>query len=126
MAHELPALPYEMNALEPVISKETLEFHYGKHHNTYVTNLNNLVPGTEFESMSLEDVVMKSSGGVFNNAAQVWNHTFYWNCLSPNGGGEPSGALADAINATFGSFDAFKEAFQNPQRPISDRAGPGW
>ena len=87
MAHELPALPYAMNALEPVISQETLEFHYGKHHNTYVTNLNNLVPGTEFEDMSLEDIIMKSSGGVFNNAAKVWKHTFYCNCLSPNGGG---------------------------------------
>ncbi|MCG7946138.1 MAG: superoxide dismutase [Fe], partial [Candidatus Thiodiazotropha taylori] len=81
MAHELPALPYAIDALEPVISKETLEFHHGKHHNTYVTNLNNLVPGTEFESASLEDIIMKSSGGVFNNAAQIWNHTFYWNCL---------------------------------------------
>ena len=99
MAYELPALPYEKNALEPVISQETIEYHYGKHHQTYVTNLNNLIPGTEFENMSLEDIVKKSSGGVFNNAAQVWNHTFYWNCLSPNGGGEPRGALADAINA---------------------------
>jgi Fe-Mn family superoxide dismutase len=123
MAHELPALPYEMNALEPVISKETLEFHYGKHHNTYVTNLNNLIPGTEFENLSLEDTIMKSSGGVFNNAAQVWNHTFYWNCLSPNGGGEPSGALADAINAAFGSFDAFKEAFS---KSAATNFGSGW
>ncbi|MBT8429075.1 MAG: superoxide dismutase [Fe], partial [Gammaproteobacteria bacterium] len=123
MAHELPALPYAMNALEPVISQETLEFHYGKHHNTYVTNLNNLVPGTEFENMSLEDIIMKSSGGVFNNAAQVWNHTFYWSCLSPNGGGEPSGALADAINAAFGSFDAFKEAFS---KSAATNFGSGW
>ena len=123
MAHELPALPYAMNALEPTISQETLEYHYGKHHNTYVTNLNNLVPGTEFENMSLEDIIMKSSGGVFNNAAQVWNHTFYWNCLSPNGGGEPSGALADAINAAFGSFDAFKEAFS---KSAATNFGSGW
>ena len=123
MAHELPALPYAMNDLEPVISQETLEYHYGKHHNTYVTNLNNLVPGTEFENMSLEDIIMKSSGGVFNNAAQVWNHTFYWNCLSPNGGGAPAGALADAINAAFGSFDAFKEAFS---KSAATNFGSGW
>lgn len=111
MAFELPALPYAKDALAPHISEETLEYHYGKHHQTYVTNLNNLVPGTEFEGLSLEEIVKKSSGGVFNNAAQVWNHTFYWNCLSPNGGGEPSGGLANAITRTFGSFDAFKEAF---------------
>lgn len=111
MAFELPPLPYAKNALAPHISEETLEYHYGKHHQTYVTNLNNLIPGTEFENLSLEDIVKKSSGGVFNNAAQVWNHTFYWNCLSPNGGGEPTGALADAINAKFGSFAAFKEEF---------------
>ena len=111
MAFTLPPLPYEMNALEPHISKETLEYHYGKHHQTYVTNLNNLIAGTEFESASLEEIVRKSSGGLFNNAAQVWNHTFYWNCLSPNGGGQPEGALADAINAKWGSFDKFKEEF---------------
>ena len=111
MAHELPALPYAIDALEPVISKETLEFHHGKHHNTYVTNLNNLVPGTEFENASLEEIIMKSSGGIFNNAAQVWNHTFYFAGMGPNGGGEPTGALADAINAAFGSFAEFKEAF---------------
>lgn len=111
MAFELPALPYAKNALAPHISEETLEFHYGKHHQTYVTNLNNMVPGTEFEGKTLEEIIMASSGGVFNNAAQVWNHTFYWNCLSPNGGGEPTGALADAINAKFGSFAAFKEEF---------------
>ncbi len=111
MAFELPALPYAKDALAPHISAETLDFHYGKHHQTYVTNLNNLVPGTEFEGLSLEEIVLKSSGGVFNNAAQVWNHTFYWNSLSPNGGGEPTGALAAAINAAFGSFDGFKEAF---------------
>ena len=111
MEHTLPALPYAMDALVPHISAETLEFHYGKHHKTYVDNLNNLIKGTEFENASLEEIVKKSSGGVFNNSAQVWNHTFYWNSLSPNGGGAPTGALADAINAKWGSFDAFKEAF---------------
>ncbi len=97
MAFELPALPFAKDALAPHISAETLEFHHGKHHQTYVTNLNNLVPGTEFEGLSLEEIVVKSSGGIFNNAAQVWNHTFYWNCLAPNAGGEPTGELADAI-----------------------------
>ena len=111
MEHTLPALPYAMDALAPHISAETLEFHYGKHHKTYVDNLNNLIKGTEFENASLEDIVKKSSGGIFNNAAQVWNHTFYWNGLAPNAGGAPTGALADAINAKWGSFDAFKEAF---------------
>jgi Fe-Mn family superoxide dismutase len=111
MEHTLPALPYAMDALAPNISKETLEFHYGKHHQAYVTNLNNLIKGTEFENMGLEDIVKKSSGGVFNNAAQIWNHTFYWNSLSPKGGGEPAGALAAAINGKWGSFAAFKEAF---------------
>ena len=113
MAFELPALPYEQNALEPHISAETLEFHYGKHHKTYVDKLNGLVAGTDMENASLEDVVKNSEGGVFNNAAQIWNHTFYWNCLSPNGGGEPTGAVADAINAAFGSFAEFKEQFTN-------------
>lgn len=111
MAYELPALPYEKDALVPHISVETIDFHYGKHHQTYVTNLNNLVPGTEFDGLSLEDIIKKSSGGIFNNAAQIWNHTFYWNSLSPNGGGEPTGGLANAINRTFGSFQEFKEAF---------------
>jgi Fe-Mn family superoxide dismutase len=111
MVHELPPLPYAKNALEPHISEETLDYHYGKHHQTYVNNLNNLIPNTEFGNMSLEDIIKKSSGGVFNNAAQVWNHTFYWNCLSPNGGGEPSGTLADAINQKFGSFATFQEEF---------------
>ena len=123
MAHELPALPYEKNALEPVISQETIEYHYGKHHQTYVTKLNDAIPGTEFENMSLEDTIMKSSGGIFNNAAQVWNHTFYWNCLGPNGGGEPTGALADAINAKFGSFEEFKKAFNNA---AVTNFGSGW
>ncbi len=123
MAYELPPLPYGKDALEPHISQETLNYHYGKHHQTYVTNLNNLVTGTEFEGLSLEEIVTKSSGGVFNNAAQVWNHTFYWNCLSPNGGGKPSGALADAINSTFGSFSAFKEAFT---KTAVTTFGSGW
>lgn len=123
MAHELPPLPYAKNALEPVISEETLEYHYGKHHQAYVTNLNNMVPGTEFENASLEEIVMKADGGIFNNAAQVWNHTFYWNCLSPHGGGQPSGALADAINDAFGSFDAFKEEFS---KSAGGNFGSGW
>ena len=99
MAHTLPPLPYAEDALAPTISKETIEYHYGKHHQAYVTNLNNLIPGTEFENLSLEEIVKKSSGGIFNNAAQIWNHTFFWNSLSPNGGGAPTGALGDAINA---------------------------
>jgi len=123
MTHTLPDLPYAIDALAPHISKETLEFHYGKHHQTYVTNLNNLIPGTEFESAPLEDIVKKSTGGIFNNAAQVWNHTFYWNSLSPNGGGEPSGKLADAINAKFGSVEAFKEAFN---KSAAGNFGSGW
>lgn len=113
MAFELPALPYEKNALEPHISSETLDYHYGKHHATYVTKLNGLVEGTEMENKSLEEIIKSSDGGVFNNAAQIWNHTFYWHCLSPNGGGEPTGALADAINAKWGSFDDFKAAFND-------------
>ena len=111
MEHTLPQLPYALDALAPYISKETLEFHYGKHHQTYVTNLNNLIKGTEFENSTLEEIVKKSSGGIFNNAAQVWNHTFYWFGMKPNGGGAPTGALADAINAKWGSFDKFKEEF---------------
>jgi Fe-Mn family superoxide dismutase len=124
MIHKLPELPYAMDALQPHISKETLEFHYGKHHNAYVTNLNNLVSGTEFENMSLEDIVKKApAGGVFNNAAQVWNHSFYWNCLSPNGGGEPSGKLLDAINKAFGSFAEFKAQFT---KSAVTNFGSGW
>jgi len=111
MTHTLPALPYAKDALAPVISAETIDFHYGKHHQAYVTNLNNLVPGTEFEHATLEEIVMRSDGGIFNNAAQVWNHTFYWNGLSPEGGGEPTGALGEAISQAFGSFDEFKAAF---------------
>ncbi|MCG8534726.1 MAG: superoxide dismutase [Fe] [Pseudomonadales bacterium] len=111
MAFTLPELPYAKTALAPTISEETLDFHYGKHHQTYVDKLNGLVPGTEYEGKSLEEIIKSSSGGVFNNAAQIWNHTFYWNSLSPNGGGEPTGAVADAINAAFGSFADFKAKF---------------
>ena len=111
MAFELPALPYAKDALLPHISAETLEYHHDKHHQTYVTNLNNLVAGTEFENATLEEIIVKSSGGIFNNAAQVWNHTFYWNCLTPSSTGAPTGALAEAIDAAFGSFDKFKEEF---------------
>ncbi len=123
MAFELPALPYATNRLVPYISEETLEFHHGKHHQTYVTNLNNLVPGTEFADLSLEEIIVKSSGPIFNNAAQVWNHTFYWNSLTPDGGGEPVGALAEAINANFGSFDKFKEEFS---KCAVTTFGSGW
>jgi Fe-Mn family superoxide dismutase len=113
MAFELPALPYAQDALQPHISSETLEYHYGKHHKTYVDKLNGLVEGTDLADKTLEEVVKSSEGGVFNNSAQIWNHSFYWNCLSPNGGGAANGAIADAINAAFGSFDAFKEQFTN-------------
>lgn len=123
MEHALPPLPYSMDALQPHISKETLEYHYGKHHQTYVTNLNNLIKGTEFENLSLDEIVKKSSGGIFNNAAQVWNHTFYWNSLSPNGGGAPGGKLGEAINKKWGSFDEFKKAFT--QTAITT-FGSGW
>jgi len=122
MAHELPPLPYAQDALEPVISKETLEYHYGKHHQTYVTNLNNLVKGTDLENATLEEIIMKASGGQFNNAAQVWNHTFYWNCLCP-GGSAPSSQLADAINNTFGSMDEFKKQFS---ASAAGNFGSGW
>ncbi len=123
MAHTLPALPYAQDALVPHISKETFEYHYGKHHQAYVTNLNNLIPGTEFEALSLEDIIKKSSGGIYNNAAQIWNHTFFWSSMKPNGGGEPTGALAAAINAKFGSFAAFKEAFT---KSAVGNFGSGW
>ncbi|MFQ3229696.1 Fe-Mn family superoxide dismutase [Reinekea sp.] len=113
MAFELPELPYAIDALAPHISAETLEFHHGKHHATYVTKLNGLIPGTEFADKSLEDIIKSSSGGVFNNAAQIWNHTFYWNSLSPNGGGEPTGALADAIKVKWGTFADFQAAFND-------------
>lgn len=124
MEHVLPPLPYEKNALEPHISAETLDFHHGKHHNAYVVNLNGLIKGTEFENASLEEIVRNApAGGIFNNAAQVWNHTFYWNSMSPNGGGEPSGALAEAINKAFGSFANFKEAFS---KAAATQFGSGW
>jgi Fe-Mn family superoxide dismutase len=123
MAIELPALPYDRTALEPHISAETIDFHYSKHHQTYVTNLNNLIVGTEFENADLETIVRKAQGGLFNNAAQVWNHTFYWNCLKPNGGGAPTGKLADAINAAFGGFDAFKAEFS---KTAIGTFGSGW
>ena len=123
MEHALPALPYAKNALAPHISEETIEFHYGKHHQTYVTNLNNLVKGTEFENSSLEEIVKKSSGGIYNNAAQIWNHTFFWNSMKPNGGNTATGALADAINAIWGSFDEFKKAFQ---ASAVGNFGSGW
>jgi Fe-Mn family superoxide dismutase len=123
MAIELPKLPYDMDALAPHISKETLEFHYGKHHQAYVTNLNNLIPGTPFEGKSLEDIIKTSTGGVFNNAAQVWNHTFYWHSLSPKGGHEPTGKLADLIVKNFGSFEAFKEQFT---KTAIGTFGSGW
>ncbi|TRX70841.1 superoxide dismutase [Carboxylicivirga sp. M1479] len=123
MSFELPKLPYALNALEPVISQKTLEFHYGKHHQAYVNNLNNLIKGTEFENADLDTIVKKSEGGIFNNGAQVWNHTFYFMSFKPNGGGEPKGALAEAINSTFGSFDKFKEEFSAAAATVF---GSGW
>ena len=123
MEHSLPALPYAKTALAPHISEETLDFHYGKHHQTYVTNLNNLIKGTEFENASLDDIIKKSSAGIYNNSAQIWNHTFFWNSMKPNGGGAPSGALANAINAKWGSFDEFKKAFQ---ASAVGNFGSGW
>jgi superoxide dismutase, Fe-Mn family len=121
--HTLPPLPYAMDALQPHISKETLEYHYGKHHQAYVTNLNKLIPGTEFENMSLEDIIRKAQGGIFNNAAQVWNHTFFWNSMSPQGGGKPRAQMAKAIDAKFGSFDAFKDKFS---AAAVGQFGSGW
>ena len=123
MAFELPALPYAKDALAPHLSAETFDYHYSKHHQAYVTNLNNLVPGTAFEGKGLEEIVKTSSGGIYNNAAQVWNHTFFWNRMTPNGGGAPTGALADAINAKWGSFDEFKKAFQTS---AVGNFGSGW
>lgn len=123
MSFELPKLPYALDALEPHISKETLEYHYGKHHQTYVTNLNNLVKGTDLESKSLEEIIKSTDGGIFNNAAQVWNHTFYWNCLAPNAGGAPTGKVADAINKAFGSFEEFKKQFNDA---AAKNFGSGW
>ena len=123
MEHKLPALPYAIDALAPAYSQEAMEYHYGKHHNAYVVNLNNLQKGTDFENMSLEDIIRKASGGIYNNAAQVWNHTFFWNGMKPQGGGEPAGALAAAINAKWGSYAAFKEAFV---KSAVGNFGSGW
>ncbi len=123
MAIELPPLPWARDALAPHISAETIDYHYGKHHQTYVTNLNNQIKGTEFENLSLEEIIRKASGGMFNNAAQIWNHTFYWNCLKPNGGGEPTGRLADAISKAFGGFAQFKDEFT---KTSVGTFGSGW
>ncbi|MGB0935141.1 MAG: superoxide dismutase [Alphaproteobacteria bacterium] len=128
MSFKLPDLPYDMSALEPHISARTLEFHYGKHHQTYVNNLNNLTKDTPMADMSLEEIIQQTAGdsskaGIFNNAAQAWNHTFYWNSLTPNGGGQPTGPLMDKINQAFGSFDAFKEQFS--QAAVT-QFGSGW
>lgn len=124
MERTLPTLPYAMDALAPAISQETLEYHYGKHHQTYVNNLNQLQKGTEYQDMTLEEIIKKApAGGIYNNAAQIWNHTFFWSCLKPNGGGEPTGALADAISAQWGSFELFKEDFT--AKAVSN-FGSGW
>jgi Fe-Mn family superoxide dismutase len=124
MEHQLPQLPYAKDALAPHMSAETFDYHYAKHHQAYVTNLNNLIKGTEYENLDLEAIVKKApAGGIYNNAAQVWNHSFFWNCMKPNGGGAPAGALADAINAKWGSLDAFKTAFQTS---AVGNFGSGW
>lgn len=123
MAFALPELPYPKDALMPHMSPETLDYHYGKHHKAYVDNLNKLIPGTEFEKMSLEEIMKKATGPVFNNAAQVWNHTFFWNCMAPGAGGEPTGALAESIKADFGSFQAFREKFADVS---VKQFGSGW
>jgi len=123
MAFSLPALPYDREALAPHISAETLDYHHGKHHQAYVTNLNKLTEGTDLEGMSLEEIIRSAEGGIFNNAAQVWNHTFYWSCLSPTGGGEPTGAVAEAINGAFGGFAAFKDQFT---KAAATHFGSGW
>lgn len=123
MEHKLPELPWAKNALEPLISSETIDYHYGKHHNAYVVKLNELIKGTKFENASLEEIIMGSEGGVFNNAAQVWNHTFYWNCLAPKKGGAPTGKIADLINKKWGSFDKFKETFS---ASAVGNFGSGW
>jgi Fe-Mn family superoxide dismutase len=123
MEHQLPALPYPREALAPHMSAETFDYHYAKHHQAYVTNLNNLIKGTEFENAKLEDIIKKAAGGIYNNAAQVANHTFFWSCMKPQGGGAPTGALAEAINKKWGSFDEFKKAFQTS---AVGNFGSGW
>ncbi len=123
MAIELPPLPYDRSALEPHISAETLDFHYGKHHQAYVTKTNAMIKDTEFESLPLEDIIRKASGGLFNNAAQVWNHSFYWNSIAPQAGGDPSGKLADALVKAFGSIDEFRETFT---KTAIATFGSGW
>jgi Fe-Mn family superoxide dismutase len=123
MRHTLPPLPYPLDALAPHMSRETLEFHHGKHHKAYVDKLNELIQGTEFESMPLEQIVRSASGAIFNNAGQAWNHAFFWNCLRPDGGGAPSGPLADAITGKWGSADAFREAFT---KSAVGNFGSGW
>jgi Fe-Mn family superoxide dismutase len=123
MTHQLPELPWAKNALEPYITEKTLDFHYGKHHQAYVTNLNNLLPGSPFEEASLEEIIMKAEGGIFNNGAQVWNHTFYWNCLTPNGTELPEPKLLEAINRDFGSFELFKDQFSKSAATLF---GAGW
>ncbi len=123
MPFELPALPYAMDALAPYISADTLGYHYGKHHQAYVNNLNNLTADTDMAEASLESIITSADGAIFNNAAQVWNHSFYWQCLAPQAGGEPTGELADAINSTFGGFEAFKDAFTKAAATLF---GSGW
>lgn len=123
MKFELPPLPFERDALKPVISSETLDYHYGKHHAAYVNNLNNLVPGTKFEDMTLENIIKNSDGGVFNNSAQIWNHSFFWDCLSPNSGGTPTGKVLEAIEKNFGTFPEFKEKFTKAAATLF---GSGW
>lgn len=123
MLHQLPELPFDPATLAPHLSEETFQYHHGKHHQAYVTNLNKLIPGTEFEDASLEDMIRKASGGIFNNAAQVWNHTFYWNCLSPKGGGLPTGQLLKVLKKTYGGFDEFKEKFSQSAVTLF---GSGW
>jgi Fe-Mn family superoxide dismutase len=123
MNYSLPQLPYALDALEPNISKKTLEFHYGKHHQAYVNKLNNLVPGTKFENADLETIIKEADGGIFNNGAQVWNHTFYFSSFSPQGGNAPTGPLAQAIDESFGSFEKFKEEFESAATTLF---GSGW